>query len=58
MERYRLLEWMNFISSEPHKTLGVLFNPNITPKWKEYKIATFHKYSDYLSQQLNDLPQS
>ncbi len=54
MERYRLLEWMNFISSELHKTLGALFNPNITPEWKENQIATFNKYSDYLSQQLNN----
>lgn len=27
MERYRLLEWLNFISSEMHKTLGALFTP-------------------------------
>ena len=27
MERYRLQEWLNFITSELHKGFGVLFNP-------------------------------
>lgn len=53
MERYRLLEWLNFISTELHKTLGPLFNPNITPEWKENQITVFNKRSDVLSQQLN-----
>ena len=44
---------LNFISSEIHKTLGVLFNPNITPEWKENQITTFGKRSDFLAQQLD-----
>ena len=27
MERYRMQEWLNFITSELHKTMGNLFNP-------------------------------
>lgn len=27
MERYRLIEWLNFISTELHKGFGVLFHP-------------------------------
>ena len=27
MARYRLQEWLNFITSELHKTMGALFNP-------------------------------
>ena len=27
MERYRLMEWLNFVSSEIHKQFGPLFNP-------------------------------
>lgn len=27
MERYRLIEWLNFISTELHKTFGILFHP-------------------------------
>jgi glutathione S-transferase len=34
MERWRVLEWLSFISSELHKTLGTLFNPAVTPEWK------------------------
>ena len=52
MDHYRLLESLNLISSEVHKTLGALFNPNITPEWKENQITTFGKRSDFLTQQL------
>lgn len=31
MERYRLIEWLNFISTELHKSFGALFKPN-TPE--------------------------
>jgi glutathione S-transferase len=27
MERYRLIEWLNFITSELHKGFSPLFNP-------------------------------
>ena len=36
MARYRLQEWLNFISSEVHKAFGLLFNP-ATPE--DYKPA-------------------
>lgn len=29
MERYRVMEWQNFITSELHKSYGVMFNPAI-----------------------------
>jgi glutathione S-transferase len=29
MERYRLIEWLNFISTELHKGFGPLFNPDL-----------------------------
>jgi glutathione S-transferase len=56
MERYRLLEWLNFISSEMHKTLGALFNPGITPEWKEDRIALFGRRCDYLVKALGSKP--
>jgi glutathione S-transferase len=37
MERYRLQEWLAFISSEIHKSYSVLFNPSST---EDTKIAT------------------
>ena len=56
MERYRLMEWLNFISSEVHKTLGALFNPKITPEWKEDRIALFGRRCDYLVKALGSKP--
>ncbi|MCQ4345923.1 glutathione transferase GstA [Pseudomonas stutzeri] len=35
MERWRALEWLNFIGSELHKGLGTLFNPAVTPEWRQ-----------------------
>ena len=35
MEHYRLLEWLNFIASELHKTFGLLFKPNIAEETKQ-----------------------
>lgn len=56
MERYRLMEWLNFISSEIHKTLGALFNPKITPEWKEDRIALFGRRCDFLVKTLGSKP--
>lgn len=55
-ERYRLLEWLNFISSEVHKTLGALFNPKITPEWKDNQIALFTRRCDYIVKTMGDKP--
>lgn len=56
IERYRLMEWLNFISSEVHKTLGALFNPKITPEWKEDRIALFGRRCDYIVKALGSKP--
>lgn len=53
MERYRLMEWLNFIATEIHKTLGAFFNPNITPEWKDSQLATFDKRCVILAEQLD-----
>jgi len=52
MDRYRVMGQLNFISSEIHKTLGVLFNPKITAAHKDYQLAVFGKRCDVLSAQL------
>jgi glutathione S-transferase len=52
MERYRLMEWLNFIATEIHKTLGALFNPTITPEWKDHQIALFSRRCDWLAARL------
>ncbi len=56
MERYRLMEWLNFISSEVHKTLGALFNPKITPEWKDHQVVLFGRRCDFLSKALGSKP--
>lgn len=52
MERYKLQEWLNFITSELHKGLGSMFNPAQTPEWKEAVKTTLGKRLDWLSTQL------
>jgi glutathione S-transferase len=34
MARYRLMEWLNFITSELHKSFGPLFNPSMPEEGK------------------------
>jgi glutathione S-transferase len=52
MERYKLQEWLNFITSEIHKPMGSMFNPAQTPEWKEAVKANLAKRLDWLSKQL------
>jgi glutathione S-transferase len=52
MERYKLQEWLNFITSELHKAMGSMFNPAQTPEWREAVKATLAKRLDWLSKQL------
>jgi glutathione S-transferase len=56
IERYKLQEWLNFISSEIHKAMGSMFNPAQTPDWKEAVKATLSKRLDWLSKQLEGKP--
>jgi glutathione S-transferase len=35
IDRVRLQEWLNFISSEMHKGVGNFFNPALTEEWKK-----------------------
>lgn len=56
LECYRQLEWLNFIATEIHKTLGALFNPRMTPEWKENQITLFGRRAAWLSRQLGAQP--
>lgn len=35
MERYRLQEWLNFVTAELHKSLGSMFNPAMSEDWRK-----------------------
>ena len=48
-ERYKLMEWLTFISSEIHKGISDFFNPKMTPEWREAKLDRLGKRLDYLN---------
>jgi glutathione S-transferase len=41
------MEWLAFVSSGLHKTLGALFNPAIMPVWKENQLALSGRRCNY-----------
>ena len=51
-ERYRLLEKLNFVSAELHKTIGGLFNPAMPADWQQVQRD---KIADRLGQLQADL---
>jgi glutathione S-transferase len=56
LERYRLMEWLSFVATELHKTLGPLFNPKITPEMKENRLTLLGRRLDFLAQSLGSKP--
>ncbi|HEY1325602.1 MAG TPA: glutathione transferase GstA [Casimicrobiaceae bacterium] len=49
MERYRLMEWLNFIASEVHKGFAPLWNPAIPQEQRNAVIRTLGTRFDYLA---------
>lgn len=52
LERYRLQEWLNFISAETHKNFSLLFNPAAAPEWKTGAIDNLKHRLGCLNKQL------
>jgi glutathione S-transferase len=52
IERYKLQEWLNFITAELHKPMGSMFNKAQTAEWKEAVKTTLAKRLDWLTKQL------
>lgn len=51
--RYRVIEWTTYVSTELHKGAGPLFNPSISPEEKnEIFIPVYKKKLDFVEQQL------
>ena len=48
-ERYQLMELLNYITSELHKSYGPLFNPKISADWKASILANLDKKFEWLS---------
>ncbi|MCC6302250.1 MAG: glutathione transferase GstA [Gammaproteobacteria bacterium] len=53
LERYRLMEWLNFLSTEVHKTFSPFFNPKAPPEIKEYNLRLLTRRLAYLDTQLD-----
>lgn len=51
-ERYKLMEWINFTSSEIHKGISDFFNPRMTPEWREAKLERLSRRLSYLDKAL------
>ena len=54
--RYRVLEMVNFITTELHKRFGFLFNPDATDEMKNLVVADLSKKLDYIDERLGDGP--
>lgn len=52
LERYRLQEWLNFISSEIHKSFSPLFSPHTAAEWKSGATASLTRRLDWLDGRL------
>jgi glutathione S-transferase len=53
MDRYRLQEWLNFITSELHKGMGNFFNPALTEEWRKAVTDRLGLRFDWLARQLD-----
>ena len=49
MERYHLMEWLNFIATELHKGFGPLWKPNTPDAYKATVIENLGKRFDYIA---------
>jgi glutathione S-transferase len=56
MERYRLQEWLTFVSTEIHKGFGPLWKPDTPEAMKEIVKANLAKRFAYLDQRLQSRP--
>lgn len=56
IERYRLQEWLSFVSTELHKGLGVLFNPALPDNARDFFKENFANRLNVLVSKLGDKP--
>ena len=52
LERYRVQEWLNFITSEVHKGFSPLFNPAANDAVKAFAVQNVEKRFDWIDKQL------
>ena len=56
MERYRLQEWLNYISSEVHKTFAPMFSPKATDDTRRAQREVLAPRFDFLNAALDGKP--
>lgn len=56
MERYHLMEAVNFAATEIHKQIGALFNPKMTPEMKEVQLGVIERRFNALEKALEGKP--
>lgn len=54
IERYRLVEWLNFISTEVHKSFSPLFKPNVPEETKQAARELLAKRLAFVAGKLED----
>ena len=52
IDRYRVMEWLNFITSELHKTYGPIFRPTTPEEFKKISKENLGKRFDWIDKQL------
>jgi glutathione S-transferase len=52
IERYRLQEWLNFLTSEIHKSFSPLFNPAAAEGWKQAARDNITRRFDWIAERL------
>ena len=52
LERYRMMEWIHFVSTEIHKPFGPLFTPGTPEQTQQAQKELLGKRFDYLAEQL------
>ncbi len=56
MRRYRVLEWLNFVATELHKSFSPLFNPATSEESKQQARDLIAKKLDFVEQRIGDGP--
>lgn len=55
-QRYRVLEWVNFITTELHKRFSYLFSPDAGEETKRLAVSQIEKKLEYVDRELGDGP--
>lgn len=54
LERYQLMELLNYIATEVHKNFGPMFNPKASDEWRAAAVANLETKFNWLSGFLGD----